>query len=324
MKKLNLFETETRFLMIVGQLNQKINTLEQKDHLTEQEKLLLFHFYQLEHRYRDHDKNEYGNDFFTLKFWLPGTPKRIIPPKEKIEQIKNQLDETGAITTSEAQELLDFLGFYTRLYMLHYNAEWSQKEQQNLFKKTDFEGNCWIGSTISTTSLTAFGINSRMIDMKTFLPVISHEFSVASFPIKEQQQIHKKEYVIDYSYRQFLKISYLQQQANSFYQFLIQNHKRALFAIQLIENGYFELTEETAESYFGAFLEYQKELDQQFRRTSKMESSSLQTGKHYLELLPKKSNLLTDKDSGSINDRKRFPTNLFDSKEREKLLIKKR
>lgn len=187
--------------------------------------------------------------------------------EEKLKKVvaSNNKDKEQGITEQEAEEIL----------------KWTVQNARNeLAKKGDIQkesllGFCGLGQAITAQTLRNMGLNPNVCNVK---PTIGenlgrHAFVSINIPIKTQEKVEEKMYLVDTTFKQFFLRDEVTNSRGEFIKdkkfgnkvapiagyWLLRMQGGKELAEEILSKGYVELTEENAKLYGDSFRLEEKE-----------------------------------------------------------------
>ena len=190
------------------------------------------------------------------------------------EEILKSINIEEGLTEEQALELLKWTSNNTRNNLIYSASEPNKK--LDVYGNEALIGFCGLAQFSSLYPLQQLGLNITINNIRE-LPGYAHAFGTVTIPIRTNDKIVPKSYIIDCTYRQFFSIKYnvISRYFNTKPEagfFINQDKEEIKFAKELLKNGFIELTPHTLEMYLKPFysmmvdIEKTDEIDKEFKK----------------------------------------------------------
>lgn len=201
-------------------------------------------------------------DELPVTFVLDFLPKKGEVDSELLKRLNFQIENH---TLNEGMSLEEAR---TLLQCVVYNTRKNLELDGHPFETDSLIGCCGFCQSSSLFPLEELGFSTTVNNVGNFPNCYCrHAFGTVRLPIKEEEGVYFKSFLIDCSYQQFFLIrncnegKYLKDGLHSGSiaspdagYFMMQDEKCCRFARELLENGFVELTEENAKMYATGFI----------------------------------------------------------------------
>lgn len=241
---------------------------ENNNYLLLREKLNAYSFFCYKHNLKSYSLILDTNEFLDTSYIIESTPDLLEVDKNKIKNVvdhlkivneNNKNDLNDGITLEEAGILLEGV--------IQLARENLNKYLKGNIKIYDLTGACGFMQAFTLFPLHELGLSVTINNVSHFPgSKVRHAFGTTSIPIKENNEIYRKSYLIDGSYRQFFMTKrciegrFYNTDVNfkdrvgpdaGYYVCLTEEGRK--FAKTLLKRGFIEWTEETAKIYGNGF-----------------------------------------------------------------------
>jgi len=182
------------------------------------------------------------------------------------EDLLDSINVDEGLTMEQANELLRWTSNNTRKNINICNIQ-SNHPEKNSYENDSLGGVCGFSQFSSLYPLQQLGLKTTVNN--TWSISISHAFGTVIIPIKTNEGIIEKQFVIDCTYRQFFLVDdnvIAQYEPTDHHYaplpgfFVMQDESNIEFAKEVLKNGFFELTEENIKYYFKPFFSFKYDL----------------------------------------------------------------
>ena len=202
------------------------------------------------------------NDTYNLDQELSNLPPVYIINQKPIKfdidkELLNNIDISNGLTIDEALNLLKWISNNTRDNLNKYNE--TLYIFRDVYEDAPLNGTCGLGQFISLYPLQQLGLHITINNIQTEFKT-NHAYGTVVIPIKEENKVTNKRFILDLTYRQFFRIH-----ENVISKYLKSNSKPNIglfinldeddknFAIELLKNGFVEATDDNIKHYFKPF-----------------------------------------------------------------------